>query len=91
MAYLGYADAEDSPRHSRLWLVPTAGGLPHCLTMGFDRHLEIAETAAPIWRTDGTALIVGVEDRGTVGVIEVQVAGWKGDAAGLWEAERGLI
>ena len=74
MAYLGYADAEDAPRHSRLWLVPTAGGLPRCLTMGFDRHLEIAETAAPIWRTDGTALIVGVEDRGTVGVIEVQVA-----------------
>lgn len=74
MAYLGYADAEDAPRHSRLWQVPTAGGLPRCLTMGFDRHLEIAETAAPIWRTDGTALIVGVEDRGTVGVIEVQVA-----------------
>jgi len=41
--------------------------------MGFDRHLESAETVAPIWRTDGTALIVGVEDRGTVGVIEVQV------------------
>jgi dipeptidyl aminopeptidase/acylaminoacyl peptidase len=74
MAYLGYADAEDAPRHSRLWLVPTAGGLPRCLTMGFDRHLEIAETVAPIWRTDGTALIVGVEDRGTVGVIEVHVA-----------------
>jgi hypothetical protein len=47
VAYLGYADAEDSPRHRRLWPVPTAGALPRCLTMGFDRHLEIAETAAP--------------------------------------------
>jgi dipeptidyl aminopeptidase/acylaminoacyl peptidase len=42
--------------------------------MGLDRHLEISDTAALIWRTDGTALIVGVEDRGTLGVIEVQVA-----------------
>jgi dipeptidyl aminopeptidase/acylaminoacyl peptidase len=74
IAYLGYADAEDTPRNSRLWLVPTAGGTPRCLTMGFDRHLEIADTAAPIWRADGTALIVGVQDRGTVGVIQVQVA-----------------
>jgi dipeptidyl aminopeptidase/acylaminoacyl peptidase len=74
IAYLGYADAEDVPRNSYLWLVPTAGGMPRCLTAGFDRHLEIAETAVPIWRTDGTALIVGAQDRGTVGVIQVQVA-----------------
>jgi dipeptidyl aminopeptidase/acylaminoacyl peptidase len=74
IAYLGYADAEDAPRNSRLWLVPTAGGMPRCLTIGLDRHLEIADTAAPIWLTDSTALLVGVEDRGTVGVIQVQVA-----------------
>lgn len=74
IAYLGYTDAEDSPRNSRLWLVPAAGGVPRCLTMGFDRGLEISDTAAPIWRTDGTALVVGVQDRGTVGVVQVQVA-----------------
>jgi dipeptidyl aminopeptidase/acylaminoacyl peptidase len=74
VAYLGYAAAKDAPRNSRLWLVPAAGGMPHCLTMGVDRHLEIGETAAPIWRADGTALIVGVQDRGTAGVIQVQVA-----------------
>jgi hypothetical protein len=55
----GYADAENAPRRSRLWLVPATGGMPWCLTMGFNRHLEIADTAAPIWRADGTALIVG--------------------------------
>jgi dipeptidyl aminopeptidase/acylaminoacyl peptidase len=74
LAYLGYADADDAPRNSRLWLIPTAGGMPWCLTLDFDRHLEIADTASPIWRTDGTALIVGAQDRGTVGVIQVQVA-----------------
>jgi dipeptidyl aminopeptidase/acylaminoacyl peptidase len=74
IAYLGYADAEDAPRNSRLWLVPAAGGTPRCLTMGLDRHLEIADTAAPIWGSDGSALIVGAQDRGTVGVIQVQVA-----------------
>jgi dipeptidyl aminopeptidase/acylaminoacyl peptidase len=74
IAYLGYADAEDAPRNSRLWLIPAAGGLPWCLTMDFDRHLDIADTAPPIWRTDGTALLVGAQDRGTVIVIQVQVA-----------------
>jgi dipeptidyl aminopeptidase/acylaminoacyl peptidase len=74
IAYLGYADAEDAPRNSRLWLVPAVGGTLRCLTMGFDRHLEIGDTAGPIWQTDGAALIVGVQDRGTVGVIQVQVA-----------------
>jgi dipeptidyl aminopeptidase/acylaminoacyl peptidase len=74
IAYLGYADAEDAPRNSRLWLVPAVGGIPRCLTMDLDRHLEIADTAAPIWRTDGAALAVAVEERGTVGVIQVEVA-----------------
>jgi dipeptidyl aminopeptidase/acylaminoacyl peptidase len=74
IAYLGYADAEDAPRHSRLWLIPAAGGEPRCLTTGFDRHLEIGEAAAPIWRADGTALVVGAQDRGAVGLIQVQVA-----------------
>jgi dipeptidyl aminopeptidase/acylaminoacyl peptidase len=73
IAYLGYADAEDAPRNSRLWLVPAVGGIPRCLTVDFDRHLEIAETAAPLWQIDGTALVVGVEERGTVGLIQVHV------------------
>jgi len=47
---------------------------PRCLTVGFGRHLEIADTAAPIWWRDGSALIVGLQDRGMVGVIQVQVA-----------------
>ena len=72
IAYLGYADAEDIPRNSRLWLVSAAGGTPRCLTAGLDRHLEISDTAAPIWQTDGSALVVGLQDRGTVGVIQVQ-------------------
>ena len=39
-----------------------------------DRDLEITETAAPIWQADGSAIVVGVQDRGSVGVIQVQVA-----------------
>jgi dipeptidyl aminopeptidase/acylaminoacyl peptidase len=74
IAYLGYADAVDAPRNSRLWLVPAAGGPPRCLTAHLDRDLEITETAAPIWQADGAAIIVGVQDRGTVGLIQVQVA-----------------
>jgi dipeptidyl aminopeptidase/acylaminoacyl peptidase len=74
IAYLGHADAEDVPRNSRLWLVPAAGGIPRCLTTAVDRHLEISETAAPLWQTDGSALVVGLQDRGTTGVIQVQVA-----------------
>src|SRR5437870_990354 len=71
IAYLGYADAEDTPRNSRLWLVPAAGGSPRCLTAHLDRDLAITETAAPIWQADGSAIIVGVQDRGSVGVIQV--------------------
>ena len=74
IAYLGYADAADTPRNSRLWLVPAAGGPPRCLTGHLDRDLEITETAAPIWQADGSAMVVGVQDRGSVGVIQVQVA-----------------
>jgi dipeptidyl aminopeptidase/acylaminoacyl peptidase len=74
IVYLGYADAEDAPRNSRLWLVPAAGGPPRCLTAHLDRDLAITETAAPIWQADGAAIIVGMQDRGSVGVIQVQVA-----------------
>ena len=74
IAYLGYADAADTPRNSRLWLIPAAGGVPRCLTAYLDRDLEITETAAPIWQADGSAIVVGVQDRGSVGVMQVQVA-----------------
>ena len=74
IAYLGYAEAADAPRNSRLWLVPAAGGPPRCLTAHLDRDLAITETAAPIWQADGSAIVVGVQDRGTTGVIQVQVA-----------------
>jgi len=74
IAYLGYADAADSPRNSRLWLIPAAGGSPHCLTAPLDRDLAITETAATIWQADGAAIIVGMQDQGSVGVIQVQVA-----------------
>ena len=74
IAYLGYADAADAPRNSRLWLVPAAGGPPRCLTVHLDRDLAITETAAPIWQADGSAIVVGVQDRGSAGVIQVQVA-----------------
>src|SRR4029453_15058630 len=67
-------DAEDAPRNSRLWVVPVAGGPPRCLTAHLDRDLEITETAAPIWQGGGAAIIVGVQDRGSVGVMQVQVA-----------------
>jgi dipeptidyl aminopeptidase/acylaminoacyl peptidase len=77
IAYLGYADADNAPRNSRLWLVPAAGGMPWCLSTDFDRHLEIADTTEPVWRANGTALLVGVQDRGTVGIIQVQVADGK--------------
>jgi dipeptidyl aminopeptidase/acylaminoacyl peptidase len=74
IAYLGYADTADAPCNSRLWLVPAAGGPPRCLTAQLDRDLAITETAAPIWQADGAAIIVGVQDRGTVGMIQAQVA-----------------
>ncbi|MFN8557007.1 MAG: hypothetical protein U0531_06545 [Dehalococcoidia bacterium] len=73
LAYLGHADAEDEPRCSRLWLVPAAGGEPRCLTAAYDRHLEISETAAPVWSADGGAITVGVLDRGAAGVVRVRV------------------
>jgi dipeptidyl aminopeptidase/acylaminoacyl peptidase len=73
LAYLGYASAEDAPRNSRLWLVPAAGGTPRCLTESVDRDLAISETAAPLWQADGSAIVVGIQDRGTVGVIQVRV------------------
>lgn len=75
LAYLGYADAEDPPRNSRLWVVPATGGEPRCLTAGYDRHLEISETAPPVWTADGAAIITGVQDRGATGVVRVETAG----------------
>src|SRR5262249_37610741 len=74
IAYLGYADAADVPHNSRLWLAPATGGPLRCLTAHLDRALAITETAAPIWQADGSAIVVGVQDRGSVGVIQVQVA-----------------
>src|SRR5262249_34493596 len=44
IAYLGYADAEDAPRNSRLWLAPAVGGSPRSLTAHLDRDLAITET-----------------------------------------------
>lgn len=71
IAYLGYADAEDAPRNSRLWLIAASGGKPRCLTATYDRQLEISETAAPIWTRDGSSIITGVQDRGAVGIVRV--------------------
>jgi len=75
IAYLGYADAEDAPLNSRLWILPVdRGAVPICLTAGYDYQLEISDTCAPIWSTDGATLFTGVEDRGTVGVVAVDPA-----------------
>lgn len=74
IAYLGYADAEDAPRNSRLWVVAAEGGAPRCLSETLDRNLEISDTAAPLWSADGKMLYTGVQDRGSAGVVQVRVA-----------------
>jgi dipeptidyl aminopeptidase/acylaminoacyl peptidase len=74
IAYLGFADAEDAPRNSRLWVVPATGGTPRCLTEDYDRHLEISDGASPAWSADGTAILTGVLDRGAAGVVQIRVA-----------------
>jgi dipeptidyl aminopeptidase/acylaminoacyl peptidase len=74
IAYLGYAEAEDAPRNSRLWLIPAGGGMPRCLTNDYDRQLEISDTAAPVWTADGRSIITGAQDRGAAGVLKVDVA-----------------
>lgn len=74
IAYLGFADAEDPPRNSRLWLIPASGGTPRCLTAALDRNLEASETAAPVWTADGLAIITGIQDHGAVGAIRVSIA-----------------
>jgi dipeptidyl aminopeptidase/acylaminoacyl peptidase len=75
IAYMGFADAEDPPRNSRLWLTPATGGAPRCLTANLDRNLEASETAAPVWAADGASILTGIQERGTVGVVRVAVAG----------------
>jgi dipeptidyl aminopeptidase/acylaminoacyl peptidase len=75
IAYLGYADAEDAPLNSRLWLVPASGGKPKCLTPGYDRQLETSDTSAPIWSLTGDFILTGVLDRGTAGIVRVDVRG----------------
>jgi hypothetical protein len=58
MAYLSYADPADAPRNGHLGLVPTAGGMLRCLTMSFDRHLEITDPEAPIrWNIDARTIL----------------------------------
>lgn len=75
IAYLGYADAEDAPRNSHLWvLAPDGSSAPRCLTEDYDRQLEVSETSAPVWSTDGATIFSGVEDRGATGVVAVDVA-----------------
>ena len=41
-----------------------------------DRDLEITETAAPIWQADGSAIVVGVQDRGQRGRDPGTGGGW---------------
>jgi dipeptidyl aminopeptidase/acylaminoacyl peptidase len=75
IAYLGYADAEDAPLNSRLWRLPADGSAPpFCLTSAYDRQLEISETCAPVWNSDGASILTGFEDRGATGVIAVDTA-----------------
>jgi dipeptidyl aminopeptidase/acylaminoacyl peptidase len=73
IAHLGYADAEDAPLNSRLWLVSSGGGAPRCLTSAYDRQLEVSDTSAPIWAPDGLSVLTGVLDRGTAGILRVEV------------------
>jgi len=73
IAYLGYADAEDAPRNSRLLLVSAAGGEPRWISDGCDRQFEAFETAAPIWSADNSAIYAAFQDRGATGIARVEV------------------
>jgi dipeptidyl aminopeptidase/acylaminoacyl peptidase len=88
IAYLGYRDAEDAPLNSRLWLIGAAGGEPQCLSPGFDRQLEISDTCPPVWSTDGTTIYTGAEDRGTAGVLAIEIG--SGSAAWRIAGERSV-
>jgi dipeptidyl aminopeptidase/acylaminoacyl peptidase len=75
IAYLGYGDAEDAPMNSRLWLIePRGAGRPRCLTESFDRQIEVSDNCPPSWAADGATIYTGFEDRGSVGVLSVDVA-----------------
>ena len=74
LAYVGYADAEDAPRNSRLWLIPAAGGAPRCLTPDLDRNLDVGDGLLPCWTADGAAIVCALQDRGTVGLLRVTIA-----------------
>ncbi len=73
VAFIG-TDVADPPEHAlaRLWVAPTAGGVPHCLTPALDRSIGNGAWAdlvmaddgpGPLWLEDGS-LVAMVGDRG---------------------------
>ncbi len=80
IAYLGHRYPTELGRNVRLYVAPTGGGDPVCLTDGLDRSCDsFAGRAGPLWTPDGGAILVGVLDQGTVAVYRVS-AGRSGRA-----------
>lgn len=77
IAYLGHEDryAGLAINH-RVWLVPSAGGKPRCLTRDLDAHCTTA-TMTPAWAEDGGSLFFGLEERGAWNVWQVDPRGAK--------------
>ncbi|PZC49065.1 MAG: Dipeptidyl aminopeptidase/acylaminoacyl peptidase [Chloroflexi bacterium] len=91
IAYLGHRYLTELGRNERLYIVPTEGGDPACLTEHLDRSVDaFAERSGPLWTPDGQKLLFAVMDRGAVGVFSVETVG-RGVPTPLLSGERQIL
>lgn len=83
IAFLGFRGPEDSPRHSRLWLIEP-GGAARCLTAAIDLNLNSG--LPPVWTPDGRGILVCAHDRGAQPLLRIDAQ--TGAVTPLLEGER---
>ena len=72
IAFLGSRHVNEAGRNMRLFTVPTAGGVPTCLSPSLDRTgIALHGNAGPAWTPDGQTLLFAVEDQGDVALYRV--------------------
>jgi dipeptidyl aminopeptidase/acylaminoacyl peptidase len=71
--YTGSRYRNEAGRNTRLFVVPVDGGPSRCLTPDLDRNVAVSAGGELCWVTNGTALIVAVEDQGNVHLYRVPV------------------
>jgi dipeptidyl aminopeptidase/acylaminoacyl peptidase len=82
IAFLGPL-ADDGGRHDRVWVVPAAGGQPHCLTEGFDQtvgdsvltDMRAGHSTRLCWSAAGDRIFFQASGPGTVDVCSVDLQG----------------